>query len=278
MKIKDLVKLPGLMDCECPPKSECTCDLGLMTGRNDAIQEIGNMEISTMSVEEVLDCWKIVGSAHVPISKINGKTYYYMCKEDLAERICAKFPTPSKPVCDCCKCDLSDFRLCPNCTPTAKPVKEELDEKSLEAFKDEVSADFRSLNYHLIIGRESIPEYAGALAMVCAKARFFKNEKQELDEDAIVEILNTKSAVKIPTSGTFILNSRELAKLICSKFAVPNKPELQSVPSIEEIDKIIEKNKWFTTKKAMSGEQTLASSKELAIAIHTMLTQRADVE
>lgn len=34
-----------------------------------------------------------------------------------------KLPDTAKPVsyfCDCCKCDLSDFRLCPNCTPKTK--------------------------------------------------------------------------------------------------------------------------------------------------------------
>lgn len=43
--------------------------------------------LSGVSEEDLLECWKIIGSTHVPISKINGKTYYYMCKEDLAEKV-----------------------------------------------------------------------------------------------------------------------------------------------------------------------------------------------
>lgn len=38
-------------------------------------------------VKELLEALKYVPSTHVPISKIGDKTYYYMCKEDIAQAI-----------------------------------------------------------------------------------------------------------------------------------------------------------------------------------------------
>lgn len=43
--------------------------------------------------------------------------------ESIAKAICAKFAAPRVYTCDRCKCDLSDFRLCPNCMPKAELEK-----------------------------------------------------------------------------------------------------------------------------------------------------------
>jgi hypothetical protein len=58
------------------------------------------------------------------------------------------------------------------------------------------------------------------------------------------------------------------AKEICNTFSLPN------VPTIEELEKLIEKNKWFVAKKAMSGEQSLGNSLELAQQIYTLISNK----
>ncbi len=46
------------------------------------------------------------------------------------------------------------------------------------------------------------------------------------------------------------------------------------LPTTEEIENCIEKNKWVIGAKAMSGEQHINSSKELAKAIHALITRK----
>ncbi len=42
---------------------------------------------SPLSVEDILEILASIPSTEVPISKINGKIYYYMCKENIAQVI-----------------------------------------------------------------------------------------------------------------------------------------------------------------------------------------------
>lgn len=294
MKIKDVVKLPEMKPEDRAsgiPDHLCFRNKGY----NQAISEIGNMEISMLSEKEIIELWRLEKCPEIPKEKFLISREY----ETIIKFICAKFPTAKQakehqP--HCVGVLAKDTAHCTCDSPTAKPVSCE-HENALEIliaeYQNEVAVEqlagnvvkeaqakgiVMGLTMALHVPKLPVKEDQEPISQErcehgnelnnckdCYKEKRgclkLPNEpvKEELDVEAVADII--KNELK---DNSIYKNHHDLAQAICAKFAVTNKPELQSVPSIEEIDKII--------------EQTLASSKELAIAIHTMLTQRADVE
>lgn len=64
---------------------------GKEVGRNEMIDELLSIELPEqrkgLSVEEIKEVLRPIPSTHIPISEMNGKYYYYMCKDDIATAI-----------------------------------------------------------------------------------------------------------------------------------------------------------------------------------------------
>lgn len=51
----------------------------------------GYRKAPDLSKDTLWECIRFIPSTHVPISKINDKTYHYMCKEDIIDTILSHY-------------------------------------------------------------------------------------------------------------------------------------------------------------------------------------------
>lgn len=245
MKVKDIVKIP-----ECKTGHTWTSakqDL-ISTGYNQAIKEIGELEVASLDEESVIDCM-VLG--------LKDETYREQVR-DFAKAICAKFPLPQRMELD--EKELLNFI-----------DSEPLEDAGIGGHKVKAWCCIKSANLAKAIclrfakpvscEHEYITKGIHALEAICRHCgeppctNVTKQPiKEELDEKSLekfIEEYDPHGFYNIPL---------DFAKTICSKFAVTAKPETVRLPSITQIKDIMDEVLLNHPKHSMPNHLKYATS------------------
>lgn len=275
MKIKDICKIPELSESFCSIHIEVNDSCAICTYskvRNETIEEIGNMEISTMDVEELAKfLWDYQQRFLYGKEALSWKRALELDKggmgiseyRERAKAICAKFPTPSKPV----------------------------------SFDEEAIAEISDCIAHYV------DEPTDVKKIINFMLRFAKPVKEELDEKFLIKCIEDF----YNNNWSEDLRTKKLAQEICAKFSIPTKPEVQdrekliedfqplvggqreyaeraadyfirfsptvSIPSVVSIEDVISYSDLWKNCLTRTGLQK--DKRHLAQAIRNLLTERS---
>lgn len=194
LTVKSVVKMPE------PIKDFGTNDYerGETSGYNSAISKIGNMEISMLSEKELYKLWYSMNDTLDP----------WVAR--FIKDLCAKFPTANPVSCEhewerkddfcqyCIKCDVMRHSL------------------------DLLASD---LELACGVPKERCIPIAETLLTMGYSRGPKPPVKEELDEKAVFDLLNDEMGeCEDPDCLTCMNCNANVAKLICAKFAVTNKP------------------------------------------------------